>query len=236
MSQVSPLPDKEDILQSTEGILPDKKYISPYTIIDQWVGNNNDNNNIDKNDSKKKSSFYNKIDHYKKKTFDVLFKVHKGKVKTFITICIIIGVLIYFGYHIDGSYIDSKDEPILNPVVDRYITLILYTLCYLLTGILGIIIGMESYKTFLEKEKARSLKTMIEELKKSKKYQEYIKKHNIADNTPYIEKELNKVFDEENPYREERLKVLYRLEKAVQKLEDIMNLNTTVANIPIKYF
>jgi hypothetical protein len=211
-------------ISSTFGILPDNKGILPDKVIKAWVG---DNNNIDKNDAKKKSSFYNKIDHYKKKISNVLFKVHKGKVKTFITICIIICVLIYFGYHIDGSYIDNKDEPILNPVVDRYMTLILYTLCYLLTGILGIIIGMESYKTFLEKEKARSLKTMFEELKKSKKFQSNINKQNIADDTQYIDNELNNVINEVDPDREKRLNMLDRLETAVKKLEKIMKLNTT---------
>ena len=85
-------------------------------------------------------------------------KAHKGKIITLTILILLIIVGLIAGYHIDGSYIDSKDEPIINPIADRFFILIAFIVCYLITGIIGIIIGMESYKTFLEKEKNKIFK------------------------------------------------------------------------------
>ena len=100
--------------------------------------------------NKKKKSIFNRISklfiYYPIKIKHVLFNSHVGKALLLFFILLTIGILICYGYKINGDYPESTD----NEIWHRFATLLLSLCMGLLSGIISIILGVESYKTFLE--------------------------------------------------------------------------------------
>ena len=100
--------------------------------------------------NKKKRSIFNRISkfviYYPLKIKHVLWKSHYGKTILLFFIIIIIAILIVYGYKINGDYPERTD----NEIWHRFATVLLSLCMGLLSGILSIILGVESYKTFLE--------------------------------------------------------------------------------------
>ena len=103
--------------------------------------------------NKKKKSILNNISklviYYPIKIKHVLWKSHYGKTLLLILIISIIFILIWNGYNINGDYPEPTDNE-ENSRTDRYLTVILNLCMGLLSGIIAIILGIESYKTLLD--------------------------------------------------------------------------------------
>lgn len=125
--------------------------------------------------NKKKKSIFNKISklviYYPLKIKHVLWKSHYGKTILLILILSTIFILVWNGYNINGDYPEqiSEDNIEVNSIIDRYITVILYLCMGLLSGIIAIILGVESYKTLLDHNIVLEKEELVNESKELKK-------------------------------------------------------------------
>lgn len=107
--------------------------------------------------------------YYPSKIKHVFLNSHVGKALLLFFIIIIIAILIVYGYKINGDYPESTD----NEIWHRFATLLLSLCMGLLSGIISIILGVESYKTFLEH---KDLVKKAELVSRSKKFRRSLKK------------------------------------------------------------
>lgn len=207
----------------------------------------------------KSKSFFKKIFiKYPYRLKYILWNCHFGKLLILLLIIFIIIILIWNNYNINGDYPELSDaekkqledngEDIDNVLRNyRYLTLLLNICLGLLSGILSIILGVESYKSLLEQRKKGNYINNLSTLKYiRRKFNELkIRISNGKGESEKSESEfsvninstsettdtINTINNESEEKIEEEIKKIDDIIEDEKKAKIMTNINQNIANI-----
>lgn len=212
----------------------------------------------------KSKSFFKKIFiKYPYRLKYILWNCHFGKLLILLLIIFIIIILIWNNYNINGDYPELSDaekkqledngEDIDNILRNyRYLTLLLNICLGLLSGILSIILGVESYKSLLEQRKKSNyinnlstlkyIRRKFNELKirifngegESKKSESEASESEFSVNinsTSETTDTINTINNESEEKIEEEIKKIDDIIEDEEKAKIMTNINRGIANI-----
>jgi hypothetical protein len=198
-----------------------------------------DNNN---KNSSKLDEFGKKLMKYPNKLIKIFWNNHFGKFAILVIIITIGCILISNGYNINGDYPEltdlEKKELEENGIniddelrMRRFLTVLLNMCLVLFSGIISIILGVESYKSFLYQSTKIETKNYISKLKKLKRAMGIKSAGDLSDKNineeedPIIKQllsDLDKTEDipDENEQKLEILKINGKIIYYIKKLKD----------------